>query len=190
MIKIVYIVPLVLALMGSTSATLGLGLAHAQLWYNTQTDRAIECSDDEPGNPSPGPDMLGCPYDFMKHVGGFTELVGSWHIINQTSNGSIDRNLTGIMTFNHNGTMRFVLPMTVVYDSGGDKSNTVNGSWGVNGNGHWLGICFEGNQCTKLTFIKTSHGHGHMELRDDYGDTIHLTHICRDDTGLKTRRAS
>lgn len=55
---------------------------------------------------------------------------------NQTSDGSIDRNLTGIMTFNHNGTMQFVLPMTVVYDENGDKSNTVNGSWGVNGNGH------------------------------------------------------
>jgi len=169
MIKIVHIVILVLALVGSTSA---IWIAHAQLWYNTQTDSAIECSDDEPGNSSLGPDMLGCPYDFMKHVGGFTELVGSWHVVNQTSNGNIDRDLTGIMTFNHNGTMQFVLPMTVVYDSGGDKSNTVNGSWGVNGNGHWLGICFEGNQCAKLTFTKKSHDH--MELRDDNGDTIHL----------------
>lgn len=67
---------LVFVLLGSLSH-----VAYAQLWYNTQTDSAIECSDDEPGNPSPGPDMLGCPYDFMKHVGGFTELVGSWHII-------------------------------------------------------------------------------------------------------------
>jgi hypothetical protein len=119
--------------------------------------------------------MLGCPYDYMNHVAGFPELVGSWHIVNQTSNGNIDRNLTGIMIFNHNGTMQFVLPMTVVYDSGGDKSNTVNGSWGINGNGHWLGICFEGNQCAKLTFTKKSLDH--MELRDDYGNTIHLTRV-------------
>jgi hypothetical protein len=149
---------------------LAYDLAYAQLWYNTQTDSAIECFDDEPGNPSPGPDLLGCPYDFMKHVGGST-MVGSWHIVNQTSDGSIDRNLTGIMTFNHNGTMQFVLPTTVVYDENGDKSNTVNGSWGVN-NHRWLGICFEGNQCTKLTFTKKSHDH--MELTDDHGDRIHL----------------
>jgi hypothetical protein len=102
MIKILYIVTLVLAVVGSTLVTIGTGIAHSQLWYNTQTDSAIECSDDEPGNPSPGPDMLGCPYDYMNHEAGFPELVGSWHIVNQTSNGSIDKNLTGIMTFNHN----------------------------------------------------------------------------------------
>ena len=102
------------------------------------------------------------------------QLVGAWNILNDTDDGSVDKNLTGIMTFNYNSTMQFVLPTVVEYDPYGDKSNTMNGSWGVNGNdnGHWLGICFEGNQCAKLIFTKQSHDH--MELRDDKGDTIHL----------------
>jgi hypothetical protein len=79
----------------------------------------------------------------MKHVVGLPLLVGTWNIMNVTTTGGADKNLIGVMTFSKDGSMKFVLPMTVVYDSSGDKSNTVNGSWGVNGN--WLiGFVFLG----------------------------------------------
>jgi hypothetical protein len=119
-------------LVGSTSVPIGIGIAHvihAQLWYNSETDSANECSDDYTG-----PWLPGCPTDFMKHVVGLPLLVGTWNIMNVTTTGGADKNLIGVMTFSKDGSMKFVLPMTVVYDSSGDKSNTVNGSWGVNGN--------------------------------------------------------
>ena len=81
MVKIGYIVPLVLVLMGSVlmgSALMGsaVTIAYAQtaLWYDNGHD-PIDCQDNDPLCCK----LLSCPLDHTKYVTGFLQLVG-WYL--------------------------------------------------------------------------------------------------------------
>jgi len=117
------------------------------------------------------PNLVGCPLDYVKSVGGFPSLFGKWTYVNYTATtlGDTSRDAMGIIS----GTDT---PGTITFNKDGSLIQTAGdvmapGAWGMSGK-HMLVLAFEDFQ-VKLQITKVSPNY--IDLTDSLGDTIHLT---------------
>ncbi|HYA83799.1 MAG TPA: hypothetical protein VEH06_10180 [Candidatus Bathyarchaeia archaeon] len=117
------------------------------------------------------PNLVGCPLDYMKSVGGFPPLLGKWTYVNYTATalGGVSRDAMGIIS----GTDT---PGTITFSEDGSLIQTAGdvmapGAWGMSGK-HMLVLAFADFQ-VKLHITKVSAKH--IDLTDSLGDTIQLT---------------
>ena len=118
------------------------------------------------------PNLVGCPLDYVKSVGGFPSLLGKWTYVNYTtttSEGDTSRDAMGIIS----GTDT---PGTIAFNNDGSLIQTAGdvmapGAWGMSGK-HMLVLAFADFQ-VKLHITKVSANH--IDLTDILGDTIQLT---------------
>jgi hypothetical protein len=118
------------------------------------------------------PNLVGCPLDYVKSVGGFPPLFGKWTYVNYTTStlgGDTSRDAMGIIS----GTDT---PGTITFDKDGSLIQTAGdvmtpGAWGISGK-HMLVLAFADFQ-VKLHITKVSPKH--IDLTDSLGDTIQLT---------------
>jgi hypothetical protein len=118
------------------------------------------------------PNLVGCPLDYVKSVGGFPPLFGKWTYVNYTATtlgGDTSRDAMGIIS----GTDT---PGTITFNKDGSLIQTAGdvmapGAWGMSGI-HMLVLAFTDFQ-VKLQITKVSPNH--IDLTDSLGDTIHLT---------------
>jgi hypothetical protein len=121
--------------------------------------------------------LLGCPLNDEKYIGGFRQLIGSWNMVNNTGNG-VDFNSTGTVTFlgDKNGSFQLVLPTAVKtgVNDYNPKTNTVNGTWASDGQSLVL-VYQPFGQWVKMTLTKK--GHNYMDLTDGNHNSIYLTRL-------------
>jgi hypothetical protein len=118
------------------------------------------------------PNLVGCPLDYVKSVGGFPPLFGKWTCVNYTATtlgGDTSRDAMGIIS----GTDT---PGTITFNKDGSLIQTAgdvmaSGTWGMSGK-HMLVLAFADFQ-VKLHITKVSPNH--IDLTDSLGDTIQLT---------------
>lgn len=118
------------------------------------------------------PNLVGCPLDYVKSVGGFPPLFGKWTYVNYTATtlgGDTSRDVMGIIS----GTDT---PGTITFNNDGSLIQTAGdvmapGAWGMSGK-HMLVLAFADFQ-VKLHITKVSPNH--IDLTDSLSDTIQLT---------------
>jgi hypothetical protein len=118
------------------------------------------------------PNLVGCPLDYVKSVGGFPPLFGKWTYVNYTTStlgGVTSRDAMDIIS----GTDT---PGTITFNKDGSLIQTAGDvmtprAWGISGR-HMLVLAFADFQ-VKLHITKVSPKH--IDLTDSLGDTIQVT---------------
>ena len=110
------------------------------------------------------PNLVGCPLDYVKSVGGFSPLLGKWTYVNYTATtlgGDISRDAMDIISGTDTlGTISFNKDGSLIQTAGDVMTP---GAWGMSGK-HMLVLAFADFQ-VKLHITKVSANH--IDLTDN-----------------------
>jgi Flp pilus assembly protein TadD len=144
---------------------MGENAAYCLGWANNNTFDDEGCADSPTANITRW--LPGCIGDNIpaNQIGALPILVGNWHFVNETEDGT--KAITGTLLFNNNGYMKMT-----VHNKSGLGDYVLEESWAYIGTKHHILTICNGYGCQNSTL--TTITPNHIESVDSNNDTVHL----------------